>query len=102
LNELNVKRVFLSEDVFLSDTLIVTNLENAYKYLEGQKTSEVDGKWVEVVDTTKFDKFRIKMPADFDIELRSQIEVVDLINFRAKLYVRNNRIYWSMKSDGIN
>lgn len=102
MNELDRKRVFLKEDIFVGDLLIVLRLENSYAFEAGVRTKKVDGKFMEVVDTFNFEKYRIKMPINFEIAERTQFSVADFFGFSAKLYVRDNKIFWSIKADGIN
>lgn len=102
MNELSFKRVFSAEEVFLADEVIVVDVSPSFKYADGLKTDEMDGKWLEVVDSEKYQRFKIKMPLDFMIPSNSRIVVSDFKGFAGKLYCRHNKIIWTLKAYGIH
>lgn len=99
MNEL--KKVFVLEDVFYSEQLRALKSRPCFEYENGVKTENRVATFVEVVDLATFDKYEIKMPIGNEITEQKIINISDLINFKASLYVRNKRIYWSLKADGI-
>lgn len=101
MNELNRSRKFLAEDIFSSEVLRVLKSRAVFEYKDGVKTDIRVGTFVEVIDLITFDKYQIKLPMGNEVESSFDINVDDLVNFQATLYVRNNRIFWSLQADAI-
>lgn len=101
MNELDRNRVFLAEEIFLGDQLRVLRSSGVYEYVDNVKTDKRIATYLDVVDLSSFDKYRIKVPLSVrDLSVRD-VRVQDLVNFKATLYIRHNKIYWSMTADDV-
>lgn len=103
-NKIDNKRFFGVEDVFKGESVKVINASPVFEYVDNKKTDNRVATYLEVVDMKDYSKYRIKFPLSFQPfeYLEKEIFVHDLVNFKATLYCRSNKVYWSLKADEIN
>ena len=93
--------------VFDSIVFILIGIGTLYKYENGVRTSQVVGYWYEVVDTTSYDKFKVKvegqqeplMPIEEFAELRENGEkvLVEFENGVVRQYYRKSGSTWTVE-----
>lgn len=78
------------------------DIRYAYRYDENnQKTDQIDSVVLEALCLgSDYSKYNIKIPIEASPKLQIG-ENFTLIGFSARLYARNNRVYWSIKAKGI-
>lgn len=102
-NEINRNRFFEPVDVFKSEMLKVIDATPVFEYVDNEITDNRIATYLVVVDLNDYSKYRIKVPLSFSAfeYLNKEININDFINFKATLYCRSNRIFWSVKADGV-
>lgn len=100
MNQLQ-NRSFTAEEIFIGENLRVIKSRPAFEYVDGVKTDKRVATFVTVVDLESFDKYDIKMEIGNEVREHKTIHIDDLIGFRGSLYVRNGKIFWSLKANHI-
>lgn len=102
-NEINRNRFFEPSDVFKSDNLKVIDATPVFEYINNELTNNRIATYLIVVDLNDYSKYRIKFPLEFSAfeYLNKEISVADFVDFKATLYCRSNKIYWSVKANGL-
>lgn len=78
------------------------DIRYSYKYdANNQKTDQIDGVVLEALCLGQsYDKWAIKLPIESAPKLQIG-ENFNLVGFSARLYSRQNRLFWSIKAKGI-